>query len=162
MSSEDLPRLRMALLNARSVVNKTVIINNFFSLRELYLLFITESWCTTRELSTFSELLPPKCLFFNLPRKSGCGGGLVSIFKDTFSCWSTVINDYQSFELQLFTLDLNFLLLVALIYCPPKHNTNFFNEFADFLGEFTPKYDKLLILGDFNVHVCCTGDPLAK
>jgi len=30
------------------------------------------------------------------------------------------------------------------------------------LGQFVPKYDKLLILGDFNVHVCCTTDPLAK
>ncbi len=73
-----------------------------------------------------------------------------------------MINDYQSFELQLFTLDLKFPLLVALIYRPLKHNTDFLNEFADFLGEFTPKYEKLLILGDFNVHICCTGDPLAK
>ncbi len=73
VSSEDPPRLRMALLNARSVVNKTVIINDFFSSRELDLLFITESWITTGDLSPFSELLPPKCLFFNSPRKSGRG-----------------------------------------------------------------------------------------
>ncbi len=95
-------------------------------------------------------------MFFNSPRKSGCGGGLVSIFKDIFSCRSTVINDYKSFELQLFTLDLKFPLLVALIYRSLKHNTDFLNDFADFLGEFTPKYEKLMILADFNVHVCCT------
>ncbi len=83
---------------------------------------------------------------------------MVSIFKDIFSCRSNVINDYQSFEMQLFTLDLNFPLLVALIYHPPKHNTNFLNEFKEFGGEFTPKYDTKY----FNVHVCCTGDPLAK
>ncbi len=82
------------------------------------------------------------------------------IFKDIFSCRSNVINDYQSFELQLFTLDLNFPLLVALIYHPPKHNRNFLNEFADFWGEFTQKYEKLLILGDFYVHLCCTGDQM--
>lgn len=29
------------------------------------------------------------------------------------------------------------------------------------MGEFTPKYDKLLILGDFNDHVCCTADSFA-
>ncbi len=44
VSSEDLPRLRMSLLNARSVVNNTIIINNFFSSRELDLLFITECY----------------------------------------------------------------------------------------------------------------------
>ncbi len=63
----------MALLNARSEVNKTVIINDFFSSQELGLLFIKESWITTGDLSPFSERLPPKCLFFNLPRKSGRG-----------------------------------------------------------------------------------------
>ncbi len=26
----------------------------------------------------------------------------------------------------------------------------------------TPKYDKLLVLCDFNVHVCCMNDHLAK
>ncbi len=35
-------------------------------------------------------------------------------------------------------------------------------EFAEFLGDVTPKYDKLLVLGDFNVHVCCMNDHLAK
>lgn len=62
--SEVSSESRMALLNARSVVNKTVIINDFFSLRELDLLFITESWITTGDLSPFSELLTPKCFFF--------------------------------------------------------------------------------------------------
>lgn len=64
--------------------------------------------------------------------------------------------------MQLFSVDLNSPLLVALVYRPPKQNSNFLREFADFLGEFTPKYDKLLILGVFNVHVCCSGDSFAK
>lgn len=40
-----------------------------------------------------------------------------------------------------------------MIYRPPKHNK---------FGEYIPNYDKLLILGDFNVHICCTADLLAK
>ncbi len=46
-------------------------------------------------------------------------------------------------------------LLIAVIYRLPKFNTNILTEFAEFLGDVTPKYDKLLVLGDFNVHVCC-------
>lgn len=35
------------------------------------------------------------------------------------------------------------------IYCPPKH------KFGDLQGEYILNYDKLLIFGDFNVHICC-------
>ncbi len=52
--------------------------------------------------------------------------------------------------------------LIAVIYRPPKCNTNFLTEFAEFLGDVTLKYDKLLVLGDFNVHVWCMNDHLAK
>lgn len=30
------------------------------------------------------------------------------------------------------------------------------------MGDFIAKYDKLMIVGDFNVHVCCATDSLAK
>ncbi len=73
-----------------------------------------------------------------------------------------VLNDYSSFVLQQFTLELNSPLLIASLYCPYKYNADFLNEFADFWGEFLPKYDQLLIIGDFNVQLCCTTDPLAK
>lgn len=81
--SERTPRFRMVLLNARSVVNKTVILNDFFTSRQLDFLFITESWITNGDLSPFSELLNSSCLFLNSPRKVGRVGGLVTIFKDS-------------------------------------------------------------------------------
>lgn len=62
----------------------------------------------------------------------------------------------------MFTLELCDPVLFALIYCPPKPNSNFLKDFADFLGDFIAKYDKLMIVGDFNVHVCCAADSLAK
>ncbi len=88
--------------------------------------------------------------------------GLLSIFKDHFICRSVASNNYSSFELQLFVLELGDPLLIAVIYRPPKFNTNVLTEFAEFLGDVTPKYDKLLVLADFNVHVCCMNDHLAK
>lgn len=71
-------------------------------------------------------------------------------------------NSYSCFELQLFVLELGDPLLIAVIYRPPKFNMNFLTEFAEFLGDVTTKYDKLLLLCDFNVHVCCINDHLAK
>ncbi len=145
--------LRMTLINTRSVTNKTFILSDLFSSRNLDFLFLTETWLCPGDLSPFSELLPPKCLFFNSPRTTGRGGGLVSIFKDHFICRSVASNNYSSFELQLFVLELGDPLLIAVIYRPPKFNTNFLTEFAEFLGDVTLKYDKLLVLCDFNVHV---------
>ncbi len=125
---EYTPRLRMALINARSVVNKTFIINDFFSARHLDFLFLTETWLTTGDLSSFSKLLPSNCLFFNSPRTTGRG------YKDMFSCRPVASNKYNSFELQLFALKLYEPLLVALIYRPPQHNKDFLMDFADLLG----------------------------
>lgn len=102
------------------MVKKTFIIKDFFSSQELDFLFITETWLTTGDLSPFSELLPPNCMFFNSPRTTSRGRGMLSIFKDNFSCCRSILNNYRSFELQLFTLDLNGPLLVALIYRSPS------------------------------------------
>lgn len=88
VSTEHLPWLIMALINARSVVNKTYIIKDFFSSRDVDFLFITETWLSAGDLSPFSELLPSNCLFFNTPRLTGRGGGLASIYRDAFSCRS--------------------------------------------------------------------------
>ncbi len=87
---------------------------------------------------------------------------MASIYKDMFSCHPVVSNKSNNFELQLFVLKLYEPLLVALIYRPPKHNKDFLMDFADFLGDFIPKYEQLLILEDFNVHVCCAADFLVK
>lgn len=45
---------------------------------------------------------------------------------------------------------------------PPKHNKDFICEFADLLGFIFLKYDHVLISDDFNIHICCEADLLAK
>lgn len=52
--------------------------------------------------------------------------------------------------------------LCVVVYRPPKYNKTFISEFADFLGSVLFKYGCVLITGDFNIHVCCKNDPLAK
>lgn len=44
-------------------------------------------------------------------------------------------------------------VLCAVIYRPPKYNKDFVNDFSDLLAEIMPKYDHVLLVGDFNIRV---------
>ena len=151
----------MALINVRSLTNKTFMLNDFFVSRELDFLFLCETWLSPGDNMPFSELSPPDCNFFNSPRASGRGGGLATIYKSQFHCRQIQHSGFASFELQLFELILSSPVLCAAVYRPPKLNKDFLNDFADFLSEVMVKYDYVLICGDFNIHVCCESKPMA-
>jgi hypothetical protein len=93
--------LRFALINVRSLTNKTFILSDFFKTQSLDILCLTETWVNTGDVTPFSELLPPNCGFLNTPRSSGRGGGVASIFKK-FNCRLLHNRVFTSFELQLF------------------------------------------------------------
>ncbi len=44
------------------------------------------------------------------------------------------------------------MFVLATVYRPPGHHTDFIKEFADFLSELVLAADKVLIVGDFNIH----------
>ncbi len=51
-------------------------------------------------------------------------------------------------------------LSLATVYRPPGPYTDFLKELADFLSDLFVNVDKALIVGDFNIHVDNTNDPL--
>ncbi|XP_070409642.1 uncharacterized protein [Nothobranchius furzeri] len=143
-------------------MNKTFILKEFFVAQGLELLCICESWLPMGDSSALLELLPVACSCFNVPRSSGRDGGLV-VYKSHFNCKQLILsNPPSSFEMCLSELGPPPLLLVALIYRPPKFDVDFLKDFSDLLSVNMLKYDHVLILGDFNIHVCCPDKPLAK
>lgn len=68
------PPARVALVDARSLGNKMFILNDFFTTRQLNFLHIIGTWHSAGELSSFSELLLPGCLYFSAQWMSGQGG----------------------------------------------------------------------------------------
>ncbi|KAI2642401.1 hypothetical protein H4Q32_029497 [Labeo rohita] len=137
--------IKMALINARSILNKTFLLNDFFVTNNLDFLFITETWLTADDLSTLSELSPVYCNYFSCPRTSSRVGGVAVIFKDTFKCKPLPAKTYFSFEVLMCTVELSTPLLCVLIYRPPKANNVFIKEFSDFLSDVVPCADNLLI-----------------
>ncbi len=152
----------MALMNARSIVNKTFLINDFILSRGLDFLFVTETWLNVDEIYPLFETAPESFNFLSTPREKGRGGGLATIFKKCFKCRMCSFGCDSSFEVQVFKIDLVNPVLCALIYKPPKYNKVFINEFSDFLSTVNSSTDSLLILGDFNIHICCPEKPLVK
>lgn len=49
-------------------------------------------------------------------------------------------------------------VLCAVVYQLPQLSS----EFADFMGKAGTMYDKMLLLVDFNFHICCPGKLLSK
>lgn len=69
---------------------------------------------------------------------------------------------YLSFEVQLLVLAGPSLTLCVMVYRPQKYNKSFIHEFVDLLRSFLSNYDRALITGDFNIHICYKDDLLAK
>ncbi len=45
------------------------------------------------------------------------------------------------------------MFVLATVYRPPGHHTDFIKEFGDFLSELVLAVDKILIVVDFNIHI---------
>lgn len=135
-------KVRMALLNVRSLSQKTFILHDFYKSHNLQFIFLTETWMRESELAPLTELCPPNTSFLSTPRLTGRAGGMASVYSDAFKC-KQIFQDtvFTSFELQLFTMDKPCAFLVAVIYRPPKYNENFISEYADLLSRFVPLYD---------------------
>lgn len=71
----DLVTVKMALINTRSLINKTFIINDFFVSHELDFIFMMETWLNIGELDPLIETSPCDCNFLSSPRTVGRGGG---------------------------------------------------------------------------------------
>lgn len=118
----------MALINARSVVNKTFILNDFYVTHRLDFLFITETWLNGADTSPFAELLPRGCSNLSTARSNRRSRGL-AVFNNMIRCKLQPVDSFKSFEAQLMKIDLPSPVICVLIYRTPGYNKNFLNEF---------------------------------
>ena len=145
--------LKLALINARSVSNKTFILQDFFSSHNLDFLFLTETWLKCNDNVVMNAMCPTNCKYISDPRPSGRGGGLAAVFKQQFSCRSVAVGTFNTFEVHVFRIGISNPFYSILLYRVPGPNNGFLTEFADFLSSMVVNYSQLLLLGDFNIHV---------
>ncbi|XP_014865742.1 PREDICTED: uncharacterized protein LOC106931877 isoform X2 [Poecilia mexicana] len=163
VEAHDPVPVRIGLVNARSLGNKTFILRDFFSHQNLDFLCVTETWLSVGESSALSELLPADCSYFNSPRASGRGGGTATVYKQDYKCKQCFLQtSFPNFEFTSFEMRHVNPVFCAVVYRPPKYNKDFISDFSDFLSGIITNYEHVLIVGDFNIHVCCPDKPLVK
>ena len=151
----------MALLNVRSLSNKTFIINDFIQDNNLKCLLLCETWLGTDGSIALIEASPANFKFSFSSRVGKKGGGTASIYSTAFDANDFRLGEYSSFEYHavFFT---NLKMACITIYRPPKMSSSFLTEFSEFLSVLHTKYNRILIAGDFNIHIDNDTDPLAR
>lgn len=153
--------IKMCLINARSVANKAHILNDLFTRENLDILFVTETWQQNMEFIHLNELCPVDCSFIGTPRLSGRGGGLAVVWNNRFSCQLVNTEPFTTFELQLTKVGRLKPFYCVLIYRPPGPAGQFLSEFTDFLASII-KLEKVLLVGDFNLHIDDASNVIAS
>ncbi len=116
--------------------------------------------------------LPQDYCYKNEPHPKGKGGGVATIYSNTLSISQKTGFKYNSFEVMVLHITLSreksindkspVMFVLATVYRPPGHHTDFIKEFGDFLSELVLAADKVLIVGDFNIHVDNEKDALGS
>ena len=149
-------------LNARSVRNKTAQILDFIVDRKVDLVAITEHWLTANDSDVRVELCPNGYCIVDHPRLDRRGGGTRLIYRDSFdvSKVNAGASEHDSFEFSEWIVRSSpHNIRLVIVYRPPYSEEHrvpvdvFLAEFPEYLESLLLCKEKLLIMGDFNIHV---------
>jgi len=150
--------IKGGLLNARSVTKKETLIENMIVVNDFDFFIITETWLKNND----NKMIPRGYNFIPLHRKTGRGGGIYAIYKESLKLKKNRIqsnyNTFESLDMTL-TSEKNENHRIIVIYRPPPSHKNKFthNQFFDELDtlalEISTTNEEIVMLGDFNVHV---------
>ncbi|GFS04197.1 ATP-dependent DNA helicase [Elysia marginata] len=156
---------KVTYLNAQSVGNKTVTINNMITDKKPDLVFITETWLAENgDDVTLYELTLTTHTIISHPRKNRPGGGICVIINKNLNFKAENITSFSSFECtKLTTMNKTSICL----YHPPPSATNpshrqFIADLECLIEHHSEVLDHVIILGDFNIHFDSLTDTYSK
>ena len=144
-------KLRLSLINARSLRNKTDFTIDFLDSNSINLLAITETWLSPNDQAITSDL------FYHSPRDDPCkGGGGVGILamKQLKITQHNNNKPYSSGDFLhcCISTNSNTHLDIMVIYRYPSFTIDqFLIDFSDFASNIHTK--NTILVGDFNIHV---------
>ena len=168
-----LPLLKCGLMNCWSVNkdDKTCLIRNIIEEQHIDCVALTETWLKPNEEENrpvLSSLVPDDWVMLHIPTATR-GGGVGFLCRQQFSPKldaPDTTKKFNSFEYEIVLMSsASFTFRVVVIYRPPSSQANgikkssFIEEFGDLLELTATLSGKLIVFGDFNVHVDCKTDP---
>ena len=144
--------LRMLLLNARSVHNKTSLIHDLIVDEAADLACITETWVGEQGGVSLSQLCPPGYLVQHQGRPEGRGGGVAVVYRNSISLCGLPVQVTTGLECLHLVLGQRDRFGILLVYRPPRCSTDSLAELTEVVAAALLKSPRLLVLGDVNIH----------
>lgn len=154
--------VNVATINCESCNNKTTDLVDYIIDQDLDICCLTETWLQVDDSVTPRDLCPEGYDIISVPRPVRRGGGVAVIYNKTLGVKAKESNSFSSFEYVLTELshpEHSIPFTLANVYRPPRSNMNnipmsvFFDEITNFLTTLVIQTGRLVVTGDFNIHV---------
>ena len=170
-TSKKIPQTFTVLyVNARSVGNKTDEIRDCLMDEDVDALALSETWLRgdATDDTILAELMPEAYQCEHTPRVTRGGGGVALITKKHLPCLKVRTHAYRTFEYIECLLGTGPPLRIVVLYRPPPSQalyvpfSDFITDFDSYLQDLLITGGRLLIIGDFNIHVDKADDIQAQ
>ena len=145
----------LALINARSVCNKALVINELICDRSIDILCICETWLhnDTRDGPIMAELVPETYKIEHVARE-GRGGGVAVLFRQEIAHKRCLHKNFRTFEyIELVLQTMPQLRLITIYRAPQQAPFSFFlSEIEELIDSAIMCGGEIIITGDFNIH----------
>ena len=152
--------LNFCTWNARSIRNKSAVLQDYICEKKIDLVALTETWLTADDAAVRAECTPPGYKMVDCPRIGRGGGGTALVYRSEISVNNIIAGEKPSFEFAEYIVSsINSKIRLLVVYRPPYSSmhpisvTSFIDDFGDYLETIILSPEPLLIAGDFNIHV---------